>query len=89
MVVNIAEQVQKKECYRVIAGRAEDAVGIRRQRADKGKVNQGGDHACISTLYIPAGIDKNEAFPEDILRQALGFGKKFLMERRNIFVDLV
>jgi len=67
VVVNIPEQVQEKECYRVIAGRAEDAVGINYQGPDKGEVNQGDDHACISALYIPSGIDKNEAFPEDIL----------------------
>ena len=53
-----------------------------------GEVNQGGDHACISTRYIPSGIDKNEAFPEDILRQELGFGEEFLASRK-ILVDLV
>ena len=89
VVVNIPEQVQEKECHRVIAGRTEDAVGIRRQGSDKGKVNQGGDHTCISALYIPSGIDKNEAFPEDIPRQELGFREKFMMESREILVDLV
>jgi len=69
MVVNIPEQVQEKERYRIIAGRPKDAVGIRRQRADKGKVNQGGDHTGISALYIPLGVDRNELFPEDILRE--------------------
>jgi len=88
MVVNIPEQVQEKEGHRIIAGRAEDAIGIRRQESDKGKVNQGGDHACISALRIPAGIDIDEAFPEDILRQELRFGEEFLMVSRNIFVDL-
>lgn len=67
MVVNIAEQVQEKECHRVIAGRAEDAVGINYQGPDKGEVNQGGDHTCISALHIPSGINRNEAFLEDIL----------------------
>lgn len=89
VVVNIPEQVQEKECHRVIAGRAEDAVGIRRQGADKGEVNQGGDHTCISALYIPSGIDKNEAFPEDIPGQEFGLREKFLMESRKILVDLV
>ena len=89
MVVNIPEHVQEKECHRIIAGRTEDAVGIRRQGPDKGKVNQGGDHTCISTLYIPLGIDKNEAFPEDILRQEFGLWEKFLCESRKILVDLV
>jgi hypothetical protein len=88
VVVNIAEQVQEKERHRIIAGRPEDAVGIRRQRADKGKVNQRGDHTGISALYIPPGIDKNELFPEDILRESLGFREEFIMERGNIFVDL-
>ena len=88
MVVNIPEQVQEKERYRIIAGRPKDAVGIRRQRADKGKVNQGGDHTCISALYIPLGVDRNELFPEDILRQEFELGEEFLMKRRNIFVDL-
>ena len=89
MVVNIPEHVQEKECHRIIAGRTEDAVGIRRQGQDKGKVNQGGDHTCISTLYIPSWIDKNEAFPEDIPRQEFEFGEEFLMESRKILVDLV
>jgi hypothetical protein len=89
VVVNIPEQVQEKECRRVIAGRAEDAIGINRQRPDKGKVNQGCDHTCISALYIPSGIDRNEAFPEDILRQEFGLWKKFLMESRKILVDLI
>jgi len=88
MVVNIPEQVQEKERHRIIAGRPKDAVGIRRQRADKGKVNQGGDHTCISALYIPLGVDRNELFPEDILRQEFELGEEFLMKRRNIFVDL-
>jgi len=88
VVVNIPEQVQEKECHRVVAGRAKDAVGIRHQGPDKGEVNQGDDHACISALYIPSGIDKNEAFPEDVPRQELGFGEEFLMEGRKIFVDL-
>ena len=79
MVVNIPEQVQKKECHRIIAGRTEDAICIRRERSDKGEVNQRADHTCISTLYIPPGIDKNEAFPEDILRQEFGFREKFLV----------
>jgi hypothetical protein len=77
VVVNIPEQIQEKERHRIIAGRSKDAVGIRRQRADKGKVNQGGDHTGISTLYIPPGIDKNEAFSEDILRESLGFRERF------------
>ena len=68
VVVNISEQVQEKECRRVIAGRAKDAIGIRRHGPDKGEVNQGDDHTCKSTLDIPAGIDKNEAFSEDIPR---------------------
>ena len=89
MVVDIPEQVQKKECHRIVAGRPKDAVGIRRHGPDKGKVNQGGDHTCISALYIPLGVDRNELFPEDILRQELGLGEEFLMKRRNIFVDLV
>jgi hypothetical protein len=89
MAVNIPEQVQEEDCHRIIAGRTEDAIGIRRQGSDKGKVNKGGDHTCISTLYIPPGIDKNEAFPEDILRQKLGFREKFLVPSRKILVDLV
>jgi len=89
VVINIPEQVQEKECHRVIAGRAEDAVGIRRQGPDKREVNQRGDHTCISALYIPSWVDKNEAFPKDILRQEFGFREKFLMESRKILVDLV
>ena len=88
VVVNIPKQVQEKEGNRIIAGRTEDAVGIGRQGADKGEVNQVGDHACISARYIPPRVDKNEAFPEDILRQELGFGEEFLASRK-ILVDLV
>lgn len=89
VVVDMPEQVQEKERHWVIAGRPEDAVGIYRQRSDKGEVNEGGDHAGISALYVPAVIDRNEAFLEDILRQEFGLREKFLMESRKILVDLV
>ena len=89
VVVNIPEQVQEKECYRVIAGRPEDAVGIYRQRPDKGEVNQRGDHTCISALHIPSGVDRNDALPDDILRQECCFREKFLVESRKILFDRV
>jgi len=89
VVVNMPEQVQEKECHRVIAGRTEDAVGIRRHGPDKREVNQRGDHTGISAPYIPSGVDKNEAFPEDIPRQEFWLREKFLMESRKILIDLV
>ena len=39
-------------------------------------------------MRIPPWIDRNEAFLEEILRQELGLGEEFLMEGRQIFVDL-
>ena len=88
VAVDIAKEVQQKERHRVIGGRPEDAVGIRRHGTDKRKINQGCDHACVSALRIPPWIDRNEAFLEEILRQELGLGEEFLMEGRQIFVDL-
>jgi hypothetical protein len=44
VVVNIPEQVQEEESHRIVAWRAKDAIGIRREGPDKGKVNQGDDH---------------------------------------------
>jgi len=88
VVVNIPEQVQEKESHLVIAGRTKDAVDVRHQGPDKGEVNQGDNHTCISTLYIPAGIDKNEAFLKGVLRQEVGLRERFLMGSGKILVDL-
>jgi len=88
VAVNIPEQVQEKDCDRVIAGRTKDAVGIRRQVPDKGEVNQGDDHTGVSTLYISAGIDKNEAFLKGVLRQEVDLRERVLMGSGKILVDL-
>jgi len=86
-VVNDADEIEDEQRYRVIAGRAEDAVGIGSQRADERKVNQGDDHGGVPALNIAVGKDVYGTLLEDIMGQPFWFGEKFVVVGGNLFVD--
>jgi hypothetical protein len=89
VVVNIAEQVQEKEGWRIIAGWAEDAVRVSHNRPDISEIDQRGDHPGIAALDVPIGFYTHETFLKDVLRQEVGLRERFLMGGGKILVDLV
>ena len=87
--VHVAEQVQEKQAWRVITGRAFGGVTIGYQGADKGEIDQWGNHFGISPLDRAIGEDFNELFFELIIGEQGTLRERLVMGKRNFKIDFV
>jgi hypothetical protein len=69
VLIDISEQFQQKHRRGIIGWRTLQGISVSGQGPDKGKIDQGDDHPCESTLDIPVGHDFNKLFFESIGRK--------------------
>jgi len=88
--IQVAKQIEKKERNGIVAGAAEDRIGIGRNRADKREINDGSNqlrHAAANGTVV---VDMNEFFSEFIVGKptALFLGKRFTVTAVNERIDI-
>jgi hypothetical protein len=64
--IQMAEEVNQKKAWRIVAGRSELRVAIGYQGTDKAEVNEGSDHSGHAALDGAGGADFHEPFLEPI-----------------------
>lgn len=65
--IDIPEQIQQKQTYRVITRGTKHRVTICNQGSDKRKIDQRTNHLGITALYTPIWEDLNKAFFKHIM----------------------
>lgn len=67
MAIDEAKQFQQKQAGRIIARRTDTRVAVSHQRADKGKIDQRGDHTAHAALDIAVFKDFDKAFFKPVM----------------------
>jgi hypothetical protein len=89
IAVNIAEQVEQKQGWRIITRGAFIRITVGHQRADKAKIDHRGDHAAHATFNIAVWQDFDKSFFKSVLGKPVQVGERLLMGNGNIYIDFV
>ena len=89
MAIDEAEQLQQKQTWRIITRRPHIRVAVSHQRADKGKIDQRGDHAAQAAFNIAIFKDFDEALFKAVMGKQGKVWERPLMGEQNIGIDLV
>ena len=89
VAIDEAEKLQQKQTWRIIARRAQIGVTVGHQRADKGKIDQRGDHATQAALNIAVVKDFDEAFFKPVMGKQRKVWEGPLMGKHNLGIDRI